>query len=271
MEHCKKLVLIPHETLSRFHDKPISHTPGQSMGELDQEMHKILQNKAHDSEKWKMYDQTLQRYLHFANEQRKPVHFELPTLDTETVAASGAAAAAASSSSSSSSSPAGTQDDHPFDEQKKFIQELVPRRCSKTAGMLFDMLTSPAAQTLIRWDSKGHVFIRGNSIQQSSIYDLINDSQRFRKTVQAVGWEEFCSVLRDLNIPFELIGNDKYKTFIQSSARDEKRPHQHEKVLKTPVTHHRDHDHPYSRADKDTPRQGKAKQKRKLSWERWTR
>lgn len=78
MEHCRKLVLLSQDELAKMKDKPILRTTGEVMSALDEDMGKILKQKAEDSYKWKMYEQTLQRYLHFADEQRKPLEMTMP-------------------------------------------------------------------------------------------------------------------------------------------------------------------------------------------------
>ncbi|KAK3918352.1 Histidine decarboxylase [Frankliniella fusca] len=67
MEHCKKLVLVPHETGKN----PVGRTPEVLMNDLDREMQHILKQKAEDREKWKLYEQALQKYLYFVNERKK--------------------------------------------------------------------------------------------------------------------------------------------------------------------------------------------------------
>ena len=77
MNHVKKLILVPQETVARMHETP-TFTPQTQMNSLDTEMSHILSKKyADDSQKWKMYNETLQRYLHFAGETRKPLTIEL--------------------------------------------------------------------------------------------------------------------------------------------------------------------------------------------------
>ena len=84
MNHVKKMILVPHDTVARMHDTT-APTPQTQMSSLDTEMSYILRKQyADDSEKWKKYNETLQRYLHFANENRKPLAIELKLDDEKT-------------------------------------------------------------------------------------------------------------------------------------------------------------------------------------------
>ena len=192
MEHCKKLVLVPHETLSRLHDKPVSRTESDVLGELDTEMHKILLQKAEDSEKWKLYQQTLQRYLHFVNEQRKPLELTLPT----------------------TYDPRKSEN---TEDQQKLLNQLntvTPKKFQQHATTLFNALAQD--KTFVSWDSTGQLRIDGTLLPQSHVVELISDAVRTRKTAQASGWKAFASILRRINVPLNLISNTKYKEFIHS-------------------------------------------------------
>lgn len=193
MEHCKKLVLVPHETVARLHEKPISRTPAVTMGELDSEMHKILERKAEDSVKWKMYEQALQRYLHFANEQKKPLELILPS-----------------------------SDDRPENTHNTTIREqitsIIPRKYRNAAISLFDFVASPRAHSHISWDHTGLVHFDGKVHPQTSIIDLISDASRTRKSVQAKGWKAFAEALGRLNVPLDFVGNTNYKSYIRQQT-----------------------------------------------------
>ncbi|KAK3924584.1 ATP-dependent Clp protease adapter protein ClpS 2 [Frankliniella fusca] len=73
MNHVKKMILVPHESVARLHD-PTPSTTETQLSALDNEMELIMRKKyADDSLKWKLYNEALQRYLHFNNERKKPV------------------------------------------------------------------------------------------------------------------------------------------------------------------------------------------------------
>lgn len=195
MEHCKKLILVPHDTLSRLHEKPIGRTQDDVMGDLDLEMKNILLKKAQDSEKWKMYNQTLQRFLHYANEQRKPVTIALPSLPNE-------------------EQTSRSEEDN--DNMLARLTSLVPQKFKHNASSLYDFLVSKQSRSFIEWDSFGHVKIADSQIPQSNIIEMISDAVRNRKSAQASGWEAFATVLKKINVPLDLIGNSQYRDIIRS-------------------------------------------------------
>ena len=67
------LLLAPHETVARLND-PTPSTSHTQMSALDTEMNYLLRKQyADDSEKWRKYNEALQRFLHFSKESQKPV------------------------------------------------------------------------------------------------------------------------------------------------------------------------------------------------------
>ena len=206
MEHCKKLGLVPHETLNRFHENPVSRSGADVMGELDTEMQRILLQKAEDSEKWKLYHKSLLRYLHFANEQTKPLEISLPSEDAE------------------------ANDD----TSKNLLSQLVaviPRIIQGKAITLYNILDCERTKDVISWDSTGLVNINGTPIPQSNIIDLISDAVRSRKSSHAVGWQEFATALKQVNVPSDLISNTKYKDYMRTQKGSGKTYiHAHAKV-----------------------------------------
>nr|CAD7256011.1 unnamed protein product [Timema shepardi] len=67
MEHTKKMILVSPETLHRYeqHHQQVASATNLVVSELDKEMEKILTSKLDDKSKWTLYQQVLQRYLHF--------------------------------------------------------------------------------------------------------------------------------------------------------------------------------------------------------------
>ncbi|KAK3933132.1 LOW QUALITY PROTEIN: Putative uncharacterized transposon-derived protein [Frankliniella fusca] len=84
MNHVKKMILVPHESVARLNDStpPTSET---QVSALDNEMELIMRKKyADDSLKWKLYNEALQRYLHFKNESKKPLQISVEEFTGET-------------------------------------------------------------------------------------------------------------------------------------------------------------------------------------------
>ena len=70
MENIRKFVLVPPELYCKLKKDNLSA--------IDKQMHEILfDTELSDSEKWKLYSQCLQRYLHFYNEENKDLQLEI--------------------------------------------------------------------------------------------------------------------------------------------------------------------------------------------------
>jgi len=188
MEHCKKLVLVPHESVARLQEKTVGRTSTDVMNDLDKEMQRILKHKAEDSEKWKLYEQALQKYLYFVNERKKPVTLFVPEAvvsKTDTTL-------------------------------KEKLLSITPPKFREPASFLFDHLSSPEAKKLIRWDVNGKTSVDEQTLP--NIIDLITDVVRTRKTPQVDEWETFASVLKALDTPLTIIGNTTYVEAVKSQS-----------------------------------------------------
>lgn len=210
MQHCKKLVLMPHESVVRLQEKTTDRTTGDVMTDLDQDMNIIMRRKAEDHEKWAAYDQVLQRYLHFAREQRKPV--ALLTADSAAIAST------ADSTVNKADANAAVRSQ---------ILAVVPQKVRDQAGQLFDMISSDRAAPFISWDSQGVVSLEGRVFAGTNIIDLVADASRTRKLSQATSWKDFADVLRKINVPLSIIGNANYKNYIQKGSGHHGGPDQH--------------------------------------------
>ena len=64
-------------------------------------------------------------------------------------------------------------------------------------------------EDVITWDSAGQVVLNGVFILKSNISDLISDAMRARKHFNPVGVREFYDMLNEINIPKDLVRNEK--------------------------------------------------------------
>lgn len=95
----------------------------------------------------------------------------------------------------------------------------VPKTLQNKATLLIERLKRDST---IKWDNKGVVEINGKTIKGSNIIDLVNDVIRERKTSQTpTGWSYFSSVLKNINIPQEYIGNKKRWMSMQKQLFDD--------------------------------------------------
>ena len=213
MEHVKKMVLVPSETVAKINEKPAStRTPGDVLSSLDQQMHHALQQRGDDSEKWKHYEQLLQKFMHFVNEERKPI--QLPV-----------------TSSSSEPSP------YPTPSLRDQLLNVVPHPSKSRASTLYERLESAPN---IQWDESGTVTINDIKYPGANIVDFINDVVRNRKNPQATHWYEFASALSSLKIPHSRIRNSGYLNSIrrQKGKGFTSRPH-HAQAKKSKPSLHR--------------------------------
>ena len=83
MNHAKRLVLVPENTLERLQQRQqILTTPvTQTLKKLDGEMSDILSsNQLDNEEKAKLYNQVLQRYLTYYDQRKnQPIHVKFTT------------------------------------------------------------------------------------------------------------------------------------------------------------------------------------------------
>ena len=212
MTHQKQRILVPYESVARLHDTPTS-SPQTQMNSLDTEMNYILQQTyADDSEKWKRYNETLQRYLHFANEARKPIPIEIKSVEDD------------------SSQPV---------SMRQQLASVIPKTYKDQALKIHDYLTSTGSP--VTWDRTGAVSIQGTVLRQSNIIDLISDLTRSRKNFEPEGVTDFVQALANMNIPMDLIGNEKRRTALvraRQTGGGIKRP-----PLRTPTTPLLTHQH----------------------------
>lgn len=201
MQHCKKLVLMSHDAVAKLTDKSMLRTTNEVMTDLDKDMDKILKQKAEDSEKWKSYEQALQRYLHFAGEQRKPIEISLPE--------NGEVKKEEEEEASRSLSAKDKDLLHQLDL-------LMPVKFQNNGSALYHLLASPRHRSLISWNENGQLIISGQKVEGTSIIDLISDASRPRQSAQANGWSQFAEILKKVNAPQELVQNKEYKSFINS-------------------------------------------------------
>lgn len=171
-------------------------TPGTTLTRLDAEMDEILRSvtPSNQREKWKMYQQVLQRYQFFSDEERHPKNITTPATSEKP----DDIAPVAREKPQTAEKASGMSD--------AAILSTVPKTYKKQAEQLLKHLHS-SSNNRLSWDQTGLVRINNEPIKGSSITDLVNDAMRNRKTVRATGREQFGAELRRLGIPREFIGN----------------------------------------------------------------
>jgi hypothetical protein len=188
MNHTKKMILVPQESVARLHDTPTS-SPQIQMSALDTEMSYIMRKQyADDSEKWKKYNEALQRYLYFANESRKPLEISLALPDEK------------------------KETESPIRQQ---LELVMPKTYRAQALRIFDYLKD----SKVTWDSSGTVTINGQGIPHSNIIELISDLTRSRRHFEPTGVTPFIQALAHMNFPLDLIGNEKRRATVRQAKQ----------------------------------------------------
>lgn len=179
MDHARKMVLVPHEVMSRLEDR----RDGPNDSALDAEMHRILNDKsiADESEKWKQYQQVLRRFLHVANVNRQPV--TLPILEKEEA-----------------------KTEIPALDYDLIVESLPLAYRNESRGLLRTL--NRLGPDVVRWDANGTVYVNNERVPGSNIVDIAQSIVRARRTTHLPpGWTEVMSVLRDANVPSSYLGN----------------------------------------------------------------
>lgn len=203
MEHAKKMVLLPKESVDRLQSLSIPgklnsvQTPGTPTSRLDAEMNEILNssNNMNEREKWQQYSQVLQRYLHFKDSDRKHKKEEKEDENKE----------------ENEEADVGG-----FTEQiDTHILESVPSKYRHKSLQLLRHLRNFSG---ITWDADGKTFLDGVLIRKANIIDLINDAMRERKKVRPpAGYPQFAAALRQAGVPREFVGNPRVLQYMDSS------------------------------------------------------
>ncbi|XP_054259379.1 probable basic-leucine zipper transcription factor D [Macrosteles quadrilineatus] len=227
MEYAKKMVVVPQELIERLRNsgdnnnnnnnnnknnnndniKSSSNRFGDDRGNsIDNEMHRILTDKTlSDYEKWKQYQQVLQRFLHFASVNRQPI--SIPIIETST--SSSSSAASLLQAASASSPPPGT------------VEEIVDTFSKTYKPDVRNLLRFIVREgSVINWDKDFAVYVRNEKIPDSNIVDILHCIVRVRMVdYMPAGWYEVMNALRDMNVPKEYINNSTALQYLGAGYR----------------------------------------------------
>lgn len=156
------------------------------MQSLDRDMESVLRkNDVTEREKVRLYNDALQKYLTFENQRTSSVS-PLPVKVVQ-----------------DRSTPNPGNESRRSDIEREIV-ESVPKTMSKKARLLIDRIKS---NPVMKWNDKGELIYKDNTIPGTNISDLINDVLRHRRQFTPRGWETFAQGLKDINAPQELVGN----------------------------------------------------------------
>ena len=97
------------------------------------------------------------------------------------------------------------------EETDSLSVEMIVRGIPKTMKSRAEALLAHLKERgdVITWDDMGQVLVDGVLIPKSNISDLVSDAMRSRKHFNPVGVREFYSVLSKINVPKDLVRNER--------------------------------------------------------------
>ncbi len=166
MNHAKRMVLVPENTLERLQQRQHILTPPvtQTLKNLDSEMTAILSSKQlDDEEKAKLYNQVLQRYLTYYDQRKgQPLHVKLTT-----------AKSVETPKPEESKEKETSKDSSEFEtiptavEQE--VMKSVPKLYKTGARQLLDKIKEN--RDLLHWNDKGELMYENKPIPGSHVVD----------------------------------------------------------------------------------------------------
>ena len=217
MNHTKRMVLVPENTLERLQQRQQILTPPvtQTLRNLDSEMTDILSSKELDDEqKARLYNQVLQRYLTYYDQRKgQPLHVKISTPKAV-------------------ETPKSEENEQPSEEPapEKAISSAVEREVMKSvpkiykagARQLLDKIKEH--QDVLHWNDEGELLYETKPIPGFHLVDLVNDTLRHRKGFEPVGWSVFARGLARMNVPENLVRNPQRQSAVRefkARVRDE--------------------------------------------------
>ena len=97
------------------------------------------------------------------------------------------------------------------EETDSLSAEMIVRGIPKTMKLRAEALLAHLKERgdVITWDDMGQVLVDGVLFPKSNISDLVSDAMRSRKHFNPVGVREFYSVLNKINVPKDLVRNER--------------------------------------------------------------
>ena len=111
----------------------------------------------------------------------------------------------------------------------------IPKTMKTRAQALLERLKE--REDVVTWDDMGQVLLNGVLIPKSNISDLISDAMRSRKHFNPVGVREFYKVLNEINIPKDLVRNERRWSETEKNSLGEKTlPEKEERTISNWLT-----------------------------------
>jgi hypothetical protein len=161
--------------------------------------------KLGDDQKWKMISEQLHRMLQMTSEQRKrPLRVQIQADED------------AGNSDKSGTSAAKTVAGDKSARLPNFVAKFPKHQWGKASNVIKYLKENSD----IDWDIRGRVFFDGEEIEGSHIADLVKFALRTARGVgnPPTGWDEFCVILVDVELPPSLISNTQLKQILISHS-----------------------------------------------------
>ena len=116
----------------------------------------------------------------------------------------------------------GEEEEEPLEDALSV--EMIVRGIPKTMKTRAEALLAHLKERgdVITWDDMGQVLVDGVLIPKSNISDLVSDAMRSRKHFNPVGVREFYNVLNKINVPKDLVRNERRWDETEKKKVDEK-------------------------------------------------
>ena len=110
------------------------------------------------------------------------------------------------------------------EETDSLSVEMIVRGIPKTMKTRAEALLAHLKERgdVITWDDMGQVLLDGVLIPKSNISDLVSDAMRPRKHFNPIGVREFYNVLNKINVPKDLVRNERRWGEAEKKSIDEK-------------------------------------------------
>lgn len=205
MNHARKMVLVPEQTLERLQQRQkVNTAPLTSrLEDLDHGIQDVLKSKElTDEEKVRQYVQNLQNYLTYYNQRKDhplKVKFDSPTLSE--VKEQGV------------EKPSPEPQEQEEDKIERDILRALPKTLKGRGKLLIDKIREHP--DIMKWDRSGQLVYEEKPLSGSHIGDLVGDFLRARKGFDPLGWETFAKGLAKMNAPEDLVRNERRRTALR--------------------------------------------------------
>ena len=207
MNHAKRMVLVPENTLERLQQRrKVNTAPLTSrLNGLDHQIQEVLKNdELTDEEKVREYSQSLQNYLTYYKQRKAEplkVKIDSPVQVKPTPA------------SENTEKTEDVTQQAVEDAIERDIITALPKTLKDRGRLLIDKIKENP--TVMRWDDKGQLIFEDESLSGSHIGDLVSDILRNRRGFNPIGWETFARGLAKINAPEDLVRNERRQSIVR--------------------------------------------------------